>query len=208
MESEVLTVFDDQRNPIGRAERGDVHRLGLWHETFHCWFISKEPEKVSLYLQLRSADKKDYPNLLDITAAGHLLESENVRDGIREVKEEIGFDISYDDLKFLGIVEYCAASEGFIDNEFAHVYLHEIANGWDGFTLQKEEVSGMVKVDFYEFQKLWKSEQSTIRIEGFQLTDESTQVLLDKVVDKDAFVPHGERTYTKVLNLIEKAMFV
>lgn len=154
MESEVLTVFDDQRNPIGRAERGEVHRLGLWHETFHCWFISKEPEKVSLYLQLRSADKKDYPNLLDITAAGHLLESENVRDGIREVKEEIGFDISYDDLMFLGIVEYCAAREGFMDNEFAHVYLHEIVNGWDGFTLQKEEVSGMVKVDFYEFQKL------------------------------------------------------
>lgn len=208
MESEVLTIFDDQRNPIGRAERGEVHRLGLWHETFHCWFISKEPEKVSLYLQLRSADKKDYPNLLDITAAGHLLESENVRDGIREVKEEIGFDISYDDLMFLGIVEYCAAREGFIDNEFAHVYLHEIVNGWDGFTLQKEEVSGMVKVDFYEFQKLWKSEQSTIRIEGFQLTDESTRVLLDKVVDKDAFVPHGETTYTEVLNLIEKAMFV
>lgn len=206
METEVLNIFDDRRNKIGKAAREEIHRLGFWHETFHCWFISREAEKVYLYLQLRSADKKDYPNLLDITAAGHLLASETARDGIREVKEEIGIDVSYNHLKSLGIVEYCVSRQGFIDNEFAHVFIHEFIGGWDSFTLQKEEVAGMIRVDFYEFQELWKSGRNTIRIQGFQVTDGPTRVMIDRVVNKNAFVPHGETIYNKVLNLIEKTI--
>jgi len=84
MENEQLKIFDEYRNQIGIATREDVHRLGYWHEAFHCWFISKEKGTDYLYLQLRSNTKKDYPNLLDITAAGHLLANETVQDGVRD----------------------------------------------------------------------------------------------------------------------------
>lgn len=90
MELELLKIFGDDRNQIGVASRKDVHRLGYWHEAFHCWFVSNEKGIDYIYLQLRSNSKKDYPNLLDITAAGHLLANETVRDGVREIKEEIG----------------------------------------------------------------------------------------------------------------------
>jgi hypothetical protein len=54
MENELLKIFDDNSNHIGFATRDEVHRLGFWHETFHCWFISKEEGTDYLYLQLRS----------------------------------------------------------------------------------------------------------------------------------------------------------
>ena len=125
MESEKLKIFDEYRNQIGVATRKDVHKLGYWHEAFHCWFISEEKGTNYLYLQLRSHKKKDYPNLLDITAAGHLLANETVQDGVREIKEEVGIDIPFQELIFLGIVDYCVIREDFIDKEIANVFLYK-----------------------------------------------------------------------------------
>jgi isopentenyldiphosphate isomerase len=93
-EREKIKIFDDNKNLIGEASRSDVHRIGYWHEAFHCWFISNEKGNDYIYLQLSSKNKKDYPNLFDITAAGHLLADETVEDGVRESKEEIGIDVA------------------------------------------------------------------------------------------------------------------
>ena len=68
--------------------REEIHRLGYWHETFHCWFVKKVHNEWMIYFQLRSKEKADYPLLLDITAAGHLLAGETINDGIREIDEE------------------------------------------------------------------------------------------------------------------------
>src|SRR4051794_30055162 len=88
MEVEKLRIFDENHNQIGIATRDEVHKLGHWHETFHCWIVGKESGINTIYFQIRSAVKKDYPSLLDITAAGHLSSDETVKDGIREVQEE------------------------------------------------------------------------------------------------------------------------
>ncbi|EDL64867.1 NUDIX hydrolase [Bacillus sp. SG-1] len=106
MEKETLNIFDNEGYHIGAAARDEVHRQGHWHETFHCWFIKWENEKYFLYFQLRSMDKKDYPNLLDITAAGHILSHETFEDGIREVKEETGINVRYEELVPMGIIPY------------------------------------------------------------------------------------------------------
>jgi isopentenyldiphosphate isomerase len=61
METELLKIMDHKRNQIGIATREEVHRLGYWHDAFHCWFVSEESEKNYIYLQHRSNSKKIIP---------------------------------------------------------------------------------------------------------------------------------------------------
>lgn len=204
MENEMLKIFDENKHQIGIATREEVHRLGHWHEAFHCWFVSREEEKDYIYLQLRSDMKKDYPSLLDITAAGHLLAQETVLDGIREIKEEIGIDVSINELESLGVINYCVVKENFIDKEIAYVFLYRYNNTFEEFTLQKEEVSGMLKTEFDDFYELWIGDLEQISVKGFKIDSGGNRVMVDKIVEINQFVPHEISFYQSVVKLIKE----
>jgi len=198
MEQELLKVFDNKHNPIGVETREEIHKLGLWHETFQCWFIGKQNKKQYIYLQLRSDLKKDYPGLLDITAAGHLLENETVFDGIREVKEELGIDVLFEELYSLGVLKYSVTTGDLIDNELAHVFLYDCVLEWDQFTLQVEEVSGIVQVELTQFVRLWNSELEEIEIIGFRVEEDGARRPIHELVGKINFVPHEQSYYEEI----------
>ncbi|QTD40190.1 NUDIX domain-containing protein [Sporosarcina sp. Te-1] len=129
---ENLKVFDAQYNYIDDQSRDIIHAEGLWHETFHCWLTDGE----NVFIQKRSFKKKDYPGLLDITAAGHLLSTENVMDGIREVEEELGIKVDESKLHRMGIVPNVIVLPHFIDREFSHVFLYVSTFAPAEFSLQ------------------------------------------------------------------------
>lgn len=203
MDSELLTVFNENYEPIGVKTRGDVHKYGYWHEAFHCWFISKINNGVIIYFQLRSEHKKDYPNLLDITAAGHLLSSETVADGVREVKEELGVDVKLDELASLGMMRYVVHNTKIIDKEFAHVYLHDYKNDINRFNVQREEVAGMFYAKFEDFFDLWMGNKKRISIQGFILDKFDKKIYLNRLVGREHFVPHDETFYVEVVENIK-----
>lgn len=206
VENEWLKIFDENKTQIGTAMREEVHRLGYWHEAFHCWFVSREGDQDYLYLQLRSDMKKDYPNLLDITAAGHLLAHESVLDGIREINEEIGIEVSVDELESLGTIDYCVTKENFIDKEIANVFLYRYKQSMDAFTLQKEEVSGIFKVVFNDFYELWLGDLDAVRIEGFRIDVDGNKVMVDMMAERELFVPHERSFYQSVIKLIREKL--
>ncbi|URN93822.1 MAG: NUDIX domain-containing protein [Candidatus Pristimantibacillus lignocellulolyticus] len=203
MDSELLNIFDDDRVPIGVATRVDVHKYGYWHETFHCWFINRDVNNDYIYFQLRSEHKRDYPNLLDITAAGHLLSNETVEDGIREVKEETGIDVSFHDLIPLGVMDYVVANSKIIDKELAHVYLHEYNGSIDDFLLQEEEVSGIFIAQFYDFFDLWMNKTNQIDIHGFFMDGNGNKIKVKEVAGRAQFVPHDVTFYQLLVNKIK-----
>lgn len=169
MESELLRIFNEDHQPIGVATRAEIHEKGYWHETFHYWLMEKEQGIDYIFLQLRSPKKKDYPQLLDITAAGHLLANETVEDGIREVKEEIGLSVHMEELKSLGILKYSVKMDPLLDNELAHVFLHQKNVPFDSFVLQEEEVAGIYRIKFTDFSALWRDEKQYIPMQGFEV---------------------------------------
>ncbi|MFD4818932.1 NUDIX hydrolase [Peribacillus butanolivorans] len=204
MENEMLKVFNADRKQIGVATREEVHRIGYWHEVFHCWFVSREAGVDYIYLQHRCAMKKDYPNLLDITAAGHLLAHETIYDGVREIKEEIGIEVSFAELVPLGIIEYHVTKENFIDKEIANVFLYESTQCFNDFTLQKEEVSGMVKVELDDFEDLWAGTKEEVNIQGFEINQDDHRMMIDQYVGRDKFVPHEVSYYKSIIRLIRE----
>ena len=117
-------------------------------------FLKKEDDTVFLYFQLRSPSKKDFPSLFDITAAGHLLADEQPSDGIREVEEELGLSISFENLTFAGVIQDEIHMPSFTDREFCHVYLYMDQEEHMDIHLQKEEVAGLYRAKLMDAQQL------------------------------------------------------
>ncbi|WP_050616333.1 NUDIX hydrolase [Bacillus testis] len=204
MESELLRIFNDQREAIGTGTRADIHRQGLWHETFHCWIIGRIQETDVIYLQIRSQWKKDYKGLLDITAAGHLLANEAPEDGLREVHEELGIDIALDDCIPLGILENVIEGPEFIDKELSHVFLYPCYGEVPHFRLQEEEVAGIVTARFKDFRDLWTGKAETIKVQGFVQQTGGKQTPYASNIGKQDFVQHQPSYYNALIEKTEQ----
>lgn len=197
MQKEMLKVFNEKYQEQGVKSRDEVHKKGLWHETFHCWLVSRNRDSNYIYLQLRSKTKKDFPNLLDITAAGHLLEDETVNEGVREVEEELGISVDFKDLISLGVIKDCLITDDIQDYELTNVFLLMWNGDIKDFKVQEDEVSGIVKADLHDFIDLWSGVMDKISVEGLDYLNKP----ILKEVGLEDFVPH-ETSYMR--NVLKK----
>lgn len=136
--------------------KSEIHRDGLWHKTAHVWCLN---DKNEILLQHRSKEKKNFPNMWDVSAAGHISQGETPEDGaIRETKEELGIDISLTDLKHLGtITQELILNDGtYIDNEFNYIYIFKLDN-IQKLKIQEEELDQLQWVSINKF-KNWLTE--------------------------------------------------
>jgi len=130
-------------------------------------------------LQKRAANKRTWPNRLDISAAGHIdLGEDPLTAAQREAKEEIGLEIDPNALKEISVEKtYKTAEGGAIENEFQWLYLFELPAETE-FLLQEAEVDSLI----------WKSLKE-----------------FEKESGSDAFVPHGRKYYERVATAIRSA---
>lgn len=203
METEMIGIVDEQGKRFGSATREEVHQKGFWHETFHCWVISRESKGVYIHFQIRSPEKKDFPNLLDIAAAGHLLAQETVEDGVREVQEELGLSISFQDLIPLGVVKDRLQVGTFLDNEICHVFLYENSEPIEAYNLQLEEVAGIVKAEFQSFYEFCFGEREELQVEGYRVNPMGERLPLKERVQKSEFVPHEPAYFQEIITRIQ-----
>lgn len=119
---------------------------GDWLGGFHLWIVQTQPE-LALIFQRRNPKKATFPGLLDLTAAGHYLAGETVRDGLREVREEIGKEYDFDKLTYLGKKVFV----GFDDRlrklqTVCDVFITIDNSPLASYQLQKEEVVGLAVI--------------------------------------------------------------
>ncbi|MCG3086979.1 NUDIX hydrolase [Sporosarcina cyprini] len=184
---EKLKVYDEQYNYVCEESRDVIHAKGLWHETFHCWLVDGD----EILIQKRSAAKKDFPGLFDITAAGHLLSDEKVMDGLREVEEELGVSVDEAKLQWMGVVRDVIELPGFIDREFTNVFLYSSSFTPADFSLQEEEVASIHAITVSDLQALFRRTARTVQVRNIEND-------LFETIELRDFVPH-ETSYLEAV---------
>ncbi|GAB3056692.1 NUDIX hydrolase [Salinicoccus sesuvii] len=204
MNIELLKTFDEEGQFLGIAPREEVHSKGLWYETFHCWFISKSNDRSFIHFQIRSKNKKDYPNKLDISSAGHLLSNERIEDGIREVHEELGVNVLLDDLIYVGKIPDKIIEQNIIDKEYGHVYLYFLPdNARTDYKFEDGEVSGIVRIELELFERLWFNNLKNVRAYSLTVDDDNKMQEKNTLVVKSDFLPHADSYIHTVLQRIK-----
>ena len=192
---EMIKVVDKERNVLGVKSRESVHLDGDWHETFQCWFIERVKNSYYIYLQLRSASKKDFSLMYDITAAGHLLVGESEEDGVREIQEELGIQLSIGQLTFLDAIPNSIKLLNFIDNEISLVYVYEVKAPLK-FNFVDEEVEGIVRMKLDDFEQLCNSEVNEVTVHCYEKGDFLNECI---TITLDQIVPHEYNYFKRVI---------
>lgn len=134
---DVLNEFGEYTNTV--ASREECHKKGLWHKAVVVFIISHDNKKV--LLQQRSATKKLWPNLWDITAGGHVLSGElGYQSVLRETKEEIGVELNKENLEFIGATISENIKGDIINRHFNEYYIAHSDIDLKDIVLQEEEV--------------------------------------------------------------------
>jgi len=181
---ELWQLYDEQgRVLVGQGTTwSDAYSKGLLHGASHVWIWRKKDNVVEVLLQKRAKDKNTWPNLFDISAAGHIdLGEEPLTASIRETIEEIGLTVDEKELKLAGVERRNLISpNGRIENEFNWVYTLELDQEVD-FILQENEVTSL----------FWK-----------KLSDFKDETLIRGI---SMYVPHGSQYFGLVISAIELA---
>jgi len=86
--NELLTVVDENDEPVTPHSRAAIHRENLLHRAVHILLVN---DKGELLLQKRSYRKDRFPGCWDSSASGHVNAGESYLDcATRELEEEIG----------------------------------------------------------------------------------------------------------------------
>ena len=152
---ELWQLYTEDQKPItGKgADKDSVYGQGLLHGAAHVWIWRQADNALEILLQKRAASKRTWPNMLDISAAGHIDLGESPEEAaIRETVEELGLNITPQQLQLVGVHRMnMAVDNSNTENEFRWVYLTEFKED-SGLTLQKSEVSSTLWLPLKEFE--------------------------------------------------------
>ncbi|MBR6633853.1 MAG: NUDIX domain-containing protein [Clostridia bacterium] len=127
---EYLDVYDYDGNKRGfSVERGKHHHEDWWYLCIHAYIFTPDGKFL---IQRRSPKKQYFPNIWDITCGAANSGETSLEAAIREVKEELGLDVSGFETSFVG-VSHCYDCVN-------HVYFFKGEFTLDDLTLQEDEV--------------------------------------------------------------------
>jgi len=140
---------------VRSAGRREVHDGGHWHQVFHCLVVRSAPP-ARVVLQRRHRAKVAFPGLLDLSATGHLTAGERPVDGVRELNEELGIQVTPADLVPIG-VRLLADDDGGEGHNRERVHLFFVTDDrpLDHYDPDPDEVESLVEVGAGDLLRLF-----------------------------------------------------
>jgi isopentenyldiphosphate isomerase len=182
--------------------RDEAHRTGVWHGAFHCLIICERDGKAHALFQKRSMRKTIAPGKFDVSAGGHYAFGEDASTaGPREIKEELGLSVRFDDLLPLGrrTFVYCFDEE-VTEYEFQDVFFLPRSVRPEMLVLQESEVDGVLEMGVEEGIRLFSGKQETVT----GMLSRDLRVGTRASVSAEDFVPCLDRYYLKLLLLARR----
>lgn len=195
---EMLEVYDVRGRHIGVKERGAVHRDGDWHRVFHCWVVWRDECGRDLALfQRRGAQKATFPLYLAVTVGGHYSAGESPEDGLREMREELGFAPPFAALVPCGQRRIEACWNGLVDREIADTFVYVSERPLTRYPVMRPEVADLVAIPVDEGLGLFA---------GLRTNIEAETPSGPCVVALTDFVPNHEKMYSDALLLARRVL--
>lgn len=156
MTDELIDILNDDLSFKKTALKSKAHKYGWLHASVHIWFYTNYNE---LLFQKRSPTKIAFPNVWDVSVAGHIGANETPKlSALREVEEEIGLKIKLEDLTEIGTYhEKQNFRTDYIDNEIHYIYACLLQQPLYSLKIQKEELTDLKLVSIEKFRKEIKS---------------------------------------------------
>jgi len=179
IKEELFDVLNENGTFTGKiATRDECHKKGLWHRAVYAFIID---QNQNILLQKRSHKKKLWPNLWDAPIGGHVDSGEFGRQAlIREAKEELGIDISDNDIKYLIGSTSINVKEDIINKHYNECYLITKNIDISKVKLQEDEVS---EVKYFTKEEILKRisnnyEGLTFKIDAWNFLQKIIEVYL------------------------------
>lgn len=152
MVDELIDVLADDLTVVKTCLKSEAHKNGWFHASVHIWFFTDDGD---ILIQKRAKDKIAFPDLWDVSVAGHISAGEDeITSALREIEEEIGLEILEKDLFKIGTFkERFQHNNDFIDNEIHYVFLSKLKTDIHLLKIQKEELSAIKLISISSFKK-------------------------------------------------------
>ena len=198
--AELLEVFDRDGHPTGQAKaRGAVHVDGDWHLAFHCWILRDDGRQI--VLQQRSRAKDSYPGCWDAAAAGHWRFGESPAEAAREIAEELGIEVRFDDLVYVGR-ERAARTyrNGLKDRELHEVYVLALDRPLAMYRPDRAEVCGLGAFETAQLLALVAGQvERMTALEAVSVGDDGALSPRSVVVKRSDLVPYSAQRLRRMI---------
>ncbi|MDO5977365.1 NUDIX hydrolase [Flavivirga spongiicola] len=167
---EFVDIVDDHGNNTGKVcLKSEAHQFGYWHSCIHVWLYT---DSGKVLIQKRAANKDTFPNLWDVSVAGHIGAGEQpLKAAKREVLEEVGFEIKNEELVKIGTYKTnYKHQESLIDKEFHHVYITKLTVPLETLKLQIEEVAELKLILMNQLKRELQDEKKSANYAPYAMT--------------------------------------
>lgn len=171
---ELIEIVDKNGNFTGQImDKDEAHDKNLLHNEIAVFIIN---DKKQVLLEKRSAKKIFEPNKWAL-CAGHVDAGESLESAaLREIKEEVGIDVSKENLIPFGKREITIRD---LNSHITYFYYTKLNLNEEDFTIQEEELSEVKWYDIDKVIEMIKSKDESIvfREERLKLFEQLKNVL-------------------------------
>lgn len=180
--------------------REEAYKNGDWLGTFNLWIAQDDPVPAIMYQQ-RNPKSIWAPGKLAVAVGGHYLTGENIKDGLREVQEELGKKYSFKELTFLGRRIYVGCDNNKNEKRnIVDIFIIKDNSSIATFKPDPEEVYSICLCSIRDLVKMYSSSSYSFTTQTFL----SNGGIKEIKVNKDSFPYNWDNYHEKMVYLSER----